>query len=78
MTNEEIVEKVKTARNNEILKAGVNFGDAVIHVKADYLHSLAEFLRDDPDLNFHYLSNFRTKKLDDNYNFCRSNGCYEL
>ncbi|NIQ03213.1 MAG: NADH-quinone oxidoreductase subunit C, partial [Nitrospinaceae bacterium] len=37
-------------------KAEVVRGDAVLHAAPEVLHAVARFLKEEPDLNFHYLS----------------------
>ncbi|MEC7640896.1 MAG: NADH-quinone oxidoreductase subunit C [Nitrospinota bacterium] len=55
MTSEEVIERVKSQYGDNILKAEVTLGDAVIHVTPDSLHDTAKFLKEDPELNFDYL-----------------------
>ena len=57
MTSEEIVEKIKTDQGKAINSSEVNLGDSVIFVGAERLHDIAEYLKNDPDLDFDYLSN---------------------
>ena len=57
MTSEEIVEKIKTDQGKAINFSEVNLGDSVIFVGAERIHDIAEYLKNDPDLNFDYLSN---------------------
>ena len=57
MTSEEIIEKVKSDQGEDIQSAEVNLGDLVIFVGAERIHGIAEYLKNDPDLNFDYLSN---------------------
>ena len=57
MTSEEIVEKIKTDQGKAINSSEVNLGDSVIFVGAERIHDIAEYLKNDPDLNFDYLSN---------------------
>ena len=57
MTSGEIVEKVKTALNESVREAEVNLGDPVLFVESASLHNVVQFLKEDPDLNFDYLSN---------------------
>ena len=56
MTSEEIVVKVQSVLADDLLKAEVTLGDAVIHVAPDSLRKVATLLKDNPDLNFDYLS----------------------
>ncbi|MFQ5671766.1 MAG: NADH-quinone oxidoreductase subunit C [Nitrospinales bacterium] len=56
MTSEEILQRVKSCCGESILQAEVTLGDAVIHVGPDTLHDTVKVLRDDPELNFDYLS----------------------
>ena len=57
MTSEEIVEKIKTDQGKDINSSEVNLGDSVIFVGAERIHDIAEYLKNDPDLDFDYLSN---------------------
>jgi NADH-quinone oxidoreductase subunit C len=57
MTSEEIVEKVKTDQGKAIHASEVNLADSVLFVGAERIHDIAEYLKNDPDLNFDYLSN---------------------
>jgi len=57
MTSEEIVKKVKTDQEEAIHSSEVNLGDSVLFVGAERIHDIAEYLKNDPDLNFDYLSN---------------------
>ena len=57
MTSEEIVKKVKTDQREAIHSSEVNLGDSVLFVGAERIHDIAEYLKNDPDLNFDYLSN---------------------
>ena len=57
MTSEEIVEKIKTDQGKTINSSEVNLGDSVIFVGAERIHDIAEYLKNDPDLDFDYLSN---------------------
>ena len=56
MTSEELIGKLKTAKGDDLLKAEITFGDSVIHVTPENLYGVAQFLRDDEDLKFDYLS----------------------
>ena len=57
MTSEEIVKKVKTDQGEAIHSSEVNLGDSVLFVGPERIHDIAEYLKNDPDLNFDYLSN---------------------
>ena len=57
MTSEEIVEKIKTDQGKAINSSEVNLGDSVIFVGAERIHDIAEYLKNDPDFDFDYLSN---------------------
>ena len=57
MTSEEIIEKVKTDQGEGIASSEVNLGDSVLFVGPERIHDIAEYLKNDPDLNFDYLSN---------------------
>ena len=57
MTSEEIVEKIKTDQGKAIHYSEVNLGDSVLFVGPERIHDIAEYLKNDPDLNFDYLSN---------------------
>ena len=57
MTSEEIVKKVKTDQEEAIHSSEVNLGDSVLFVEPERIHDIAEYLKNDPDLNFDYLSN---------------------
>ena len=57
MTSEEIVKKIKTDQEKAIHSSEVNLGDSVLFVGAERIHDIAEYLKNDPDLNFDYLSN---------------------
>ena len=57
MTSEEIVKKVNTDQGEAIHSSEVNLGDSVLFVGAERIHDIAEYLKNDPDLNFDYLSN---------------------
>ena len=57
MTSEEIVEKIKTDQGKAINSSEVNLGDSVILVGAERIHDIGEYLKNDPDLDFDYLSN---------------------
>tara|TARA_B100000686_G_C16754902_1_gene954830 strand:+ start:284 stop:832 length:549 start_codon:yes stop_codon:yes gene_type:complete len=56
MTSDEIVQKVEKDQGANVLGAETVLGDAVIYTGPESLHPLAKYLREDPDLNFHYLS----------------------
>ena len=57
MTSEEIVKKVKIDQGEAIHSSEVNLGDEVLFIGAERIHYIAEYLKNDPDLNFDYLSN---------------------
>ena len=57
MTSEEIVKKVKTDQEEAIHSSEVNLGDSVLFVGPERIHDIVEYLKNDPDLNFDYLSN---------------------
>ena len=78
MKSEEIIEKVKTAWGEQIQRGDVTLGDPVIHIKPESLHAIAEFLRDDPDLNFHYLSHISGVDYLDQDRDPRFEAVYEL
>ena len=59
MTSEEIVEKLKAGLAGAIQDSDFPQGDAVIFVAPKSLHVVAEFLKNDPDLKFDYLSDVR-------------------
>ena len=56
MTSQEIIEKIKSACGDKVLKAEVTLGDAVVHVAPAAFFEVAKFLRDDLELAFNYLS----------------------
>lgn len=56
MTSEEIVAKCQSSLGGDLVQAEVNLGDAVIHVSPEALPKAAEWLKNDPDLRFDYLS----------------------
>ena len=56
MTSEEVIEIVKTQYGNNIIKAEVTLGDAVVHVAPEFFHDAAKFLKEDSELSFDYLS----------------------
>lgn len=56
MTSEDVIERVQSQQGDHILKAEVTLGDAVVHVAPHALHAAAKFLKEDPELNFDYLS----------------------
>ena len=56
MTSEEVIARVKSEYGDNILKAEVTLGDAIVHVGPDSLHEAAKFLKEDPELTFDYLS----------------------
>ena len=57
MTSEEIIEKIKADKEDNINSSGVNLGDAVIFIAPEKIHDVMEYLKDDLELNFDYLSN---------------------
>ena len=57
MTSEEIIEKIKSDQEDNINSSDVNLGDAVIFITPEKIHDVMEYLKDDPELNFDYLSN---------------------
>ncbi|PIQ97669.1 MAG: NADH-quinone oxidoreductase subunit C [Nitrospinae bacterium CG11_big_fil_rev_8_21_14_0_20_56_8] len=57
MTSEEIVERVRTSLGKAVLKGEVTLGDAVVHIAPESLPRVARWLKEDPDLDFDYLSN---------------------
>ena len=59
MTSEEIVEKLKAGLADAIQDTDLPQGDAVIFVSPESLHAVAEFLKNDTDLKFDYLSDVR-------------------
>ena len=56
MTHQEVVEKIKADQAQAVTLAEVTLGDAVVHSTPDKLHGLAEYLKNDPELDFTYLS----------------------
>ena len=56
MTSEEIVEKVKSDRGEDIQSSEVNLGDPVLFISPGAIHKVAEYLKNDSDLDFDYLS----------------------
>ena len=56
MTSEEIVETLKANYGEDIQSAEVNLGDPVLFVGPDAIHKVADYLKNDSDLNFDYLS----------------------
>ena len=56
MTSEEIVKKLKANHREDIQSAEVNLGDPVLFVGPDAIHKVAEYLKNDSDLDFDYLS----------------------
>jgi NADH-quinone oxidoreductase subunit C len=57
MTSEEIIEKIKSDQEDNINSSDVNLGDAVIFIPPEKIHDVMGYLKNDPDLNFDYLSN---------------------
>ena len=78
MTSEEIVEKIKASHGDQIVKGEVTLGDAVIHLKPEALHVLSEFLKQDPELKFEYLSNISGVDYLDQDREPRFEAVYEL
>ncbi len=56
MTSEEIVEKCRSFLGDDLTQGEVNLGDAVIHISPEALPKTAEWLKNDPELRFDYLS----------------------
>jgi len=56
MTSEEIVEKVKSDQGEDIESSEVNLGDPVLFISPRAIHNVAEYLKNDSDLDFDYLS----------------------
>ncbi len=56
MTSEEIVEKCRSFLGDDLTQGEVNLGDAVIHISPEALPKTAEWLKNDPELCFDYLS----------------------
>ena len=59
MTSEEIVEKIKAGLADAIQDTSLPHGDAVIIVAPVSLPTVAEFLKNDSELKFDYLSDIR-------------------
>jgi NADH-quinone oxidoreductase subunit C len=78
MTSEEIIEKVKASQGEDILEAVVTLGDAVIHVAPDSLPKVAKFLKEDPDMDFDYLSHITGVDYLDQDQDPRYEAVYEL
>jgi NADH-quinone oxidoreductase subunit C len=57
MTSEEIIKKIKSDQEDNINSSDVNLGDSVIFIAPEKIHDVMRYLKDDPDLNFDYLSN---------------------
>ena len=57
MTSEEIIKKIKSDQEDNISSSDVNLGDSVIFIAPEKIHDVMGYLKDDPDLNFDYLSN---------------------
>ena len=57
MTSEEIIKKIKSDQEDNINSSDVNLGDSVIFIAPEKIHDVMGYLKDDPDLNFDYLSN---------------------
>ena len=56
MTSEEIIEKVKSDCGEDIDSSEINLGDPVLFIAPGAIYKVAEYLKNDPDLNFDYLS----------------------
>ena len=56
MTSEEIIEKVKSDCGEDIDSFEINLGDPVLFIAPRAIYKVAEYLKNDPDLNFDYLS----------------------
>ena len=56
MTSEEIIEKVKSDCGEDIDSFEINLGDPVLFIAPGAIYKVAEYLKNDPDLNFEYLS----------------------
>ena len=59
MTSEKIVEKLRADLVDAIQDTDLPQGDAVIFVAPESLHAVAEFLKNNTDLRFDYLSDVR-------------------
>lgn len=57
MTSEEIIEKIKSELAGDILSAETPLGDAVVHLEPSALPKACEFIKNDPELDFDYLTN---------------------
>ena len=57
MTSEEIIKKIKSDQEDNINSSDVNLGDSVIFIAPEKIHDVMGYLKDDPELNFDYLSN---------------------
>ena len=78
MTGEEVIEKIKSSVGDDIQKGEVHLGDAVIFVSPENLHKIAQFLKEDPDLRFEYLSDIRGVDYLDQEREPRYESIYEL
>ena len=56
MTSEEIIEKVKLGCGEDIASFEINLGDPVLFIAPGAIYKVAEYLKNDPALNFEYLS----------------------
>ena len=56
MTSEEIIKKVKSDQGEDIESSEVNLADPVLFIAPRAIYKVAEYLKNDPDLNFDYLS----------------------
>ena len=57
MTSDEIIEKVKLDQGGNINSSEVNLGDPVLFITPGSIIKILEYLKNDPDLDFDYLSN---------------------
>ena len=78
MTEEEVIEKIKSVVGDDIQKGEVPLGDAVIFVAPDSLQKVAKTLKEDSDLNFEYLSDIRGVDYLDQDREPRFEAVYEL
>ncbi len=56
MTSEEIIKKVKMDQGEAIESSEVNLCDSVLFVSKEAVRGVLEYLKEDPDLDFDYLS----------------------
>ena len=78
MTGEEVIEKIKSSVGDDIQKGEVHLADAVIFVSPDSLLKVAQFLKEDSDLRFEYLSDIRGVDYLDQDQEPRFEAVYEL